>query len=353
MKLNWFEYLTLLLFSGVTAGLAQRADEGHLLKILGDFPAAPPLQIETLESIKLTSGMRYKIRYVVELADARFERPIDRVSAYLFVPNHKPGQTLPAVVAIHQDGPYTHLGKLEPAGLAGDADQHYGLDLFERGYVVICPDRYGHAERRRIPNPDKEGSNNMRDLRLWLRWAGQLILAGRTDMGKEVYDLMRAVDVLYQYDAVDRERVGAIGHSAGGDVVIYFMFVDKRIKAGISSCGFFELLDFFNDQNSSFANSVFALPGLANAGSSADYLAGLAPRPLLMTRGTAEFEDPTASERQVEQTKKFEAYAKAAYSRLHASERLKTIYFEGGHKFPDAVKREAYKWFDDNLKKSP
>ncbi|NIR49784.1 acyl-CoA thioester hydrolase, partial [candidate division KSB1 bacterium] len=135
-------------------------------------------------------------------------------------------------MAIHQDGPFTHIGKSEPAGLDGNENLHYGLELFKRGYVVICQDRYYHAERRRIPNPGQAGSHMMRDLNRWLKWAGQLILKGRTHFGKEVYDLMRAVDVLYTYDFVDRDKIGAIGHSAGGNVLVYFMFVDQRVTVG-------------------------------------------------------------------------------------------------------------------------
>lgn len=264
------KYPLLLLLLIPTICCAQDTNEKTLLGILGDLPAPPALRTETLDSARLSAGWRYKIQYVVEATDPLFDRPEDRVRAFLFVPDHKPGERLPAIVAIHQDGPNTHLGKMEPAGLGGDADQHFGLELFQRGYVVICPDRFGHAERRRIPNAETTGSEMMRDLGLWLKWAGQLILSGRTEIGKEVYDLMRAVDVRYAFDFVDQARIGAIGHSAGGNILPYFMFVDKRVEVGVSSCGFFELLQFFNDKNRSFTNSVFALPGLAKVGRSAD-----------------------------------------------------------------------------------
>jgi len=329
----------------------QNTNERELLRVLGDFPTPPILRTDTLESVKLTNGWRYKIQYVVEKEDSLFNRPTDKVRAYLFVPDHKKGQKLPAIVAIHQDGQNTHLGKLEPAGLGGDADQHYGIELFERGYVVICPDRFGHAERRRIPNADVEGSNMMRDLGLWLKWTGQLILKGRTDFGKEVYDLMRAVDILCQYDFVDKERIGTIGHSAGGNVVPYFMFVDKRIKVGVSSCGFFELVDFFNDNNRNFANSVFALPGLTQVGRSADYLAYLAPRPVLLTRGLKEYGNPEANDQHVAETKRIENYTRERYAQLNASDKFKTIYFDGGHAFPDTVKQQAYEWLNQFFKK--
>jgi len=104
-----------------------------------------------------------------------------------------------------------------------------------------------------------------------------MTLSERTYFGKEIYDLMRAVDVLCSYDFVDKGKIGAIGHSAGGNILVYFMFVDKRVQVGVSSCRFFELVDFYSEASTSFSNSVFALPGLTKIGRSADYLAFLAP----------------------------------------------------------------------------
>ncbi|NIV15651.1 MAG: prolyl oligopeptidase family serine peptidase [Aliifodinibius sp.] len=331
-------------------GCSNVGKEQKFLEILGEFPEPVPLKVQIIEKTELENGERYKIEYVVEEADTLFDRPVDKVRAYLFVPEHGENEKLPAVVAIHQDGPFTHIGKSEPAGLAGNENLHYGFELFKRGYVVICPDRYYHAERRRIPNPGQAGSHMMRDLNLWLKWAGQLILNGRTHFGKEVYDLMRAVDVLYTYDFVDRDKIGAIGHSAGGNVLVYFMFVDQRVTVGVSSCGFYELLADFNDEDLSFSNSVFALPNLARVGKSADYLASIAPRPFLMTRGLHELESEAASKRHVEKTKAIERYARQSYQTLNAPENFKSIYFAGGHDFPPEIRDEVYAWFDEHLR---
>jgi dienelactone hydrolase len=337
-----------VLFTAVPGG-AQESKEDQLLHILGGFPSPPLLQLDTLESAKLEAGWRYKIEYVAEEADTLFQRPADKIRAYLFLPDHEKGTELPAIVAIHQDGPYTHLGKSEPAGVGGDENLYYGLELFERGYVVICPDRYYHAERRRISNSSQAGSQMMRDLGLWLKWAGQLILSGRTHMGKEIYDLTRAVDVLTSYDFVDQDRIGAIGHSAGGNVLVYFMFVDKRVRVGVSSCGFYDLIDDFEDDDQSFSNSVFAIPSLAKLGRSADYLAFLAPRPFLMTRGLNELESEGESKKHVAKAKSIERRVSPRYNQLNAGENFKTIYFEGGHDFPPEVRKQAYQWLDSHL----
>ncbi len=331
---------------GVAVGAPNRTD---LEGVLGDFPEPPPLQLAVVETASIEGGVRQLIEYVVEEGDPRFDRPVDKVRAYLFIPDHAEGDRLPAIVAIHQDGPLTHLGKAEPAGLGGAEDQHYGLELFQRGYVVICPDRYYHAERRRIPDAANAGSQMMRDLGLWLKWAGQLILSGRTHFGKEAYDLMRAVDVLSTLEFVDRDRIGAIGHSAGGNVLVYLMFMDERVKVGVSSCGFYELMEDFNDRDRSFSNSVFAIPGLAKIGRSADYLAHIAPRPVLMTRGMRELSTEEGSQEHVESTRQIEAFARQRYDQAGASERLAVTYFEGGHEFPKEMRVAAYQWIDTHL----
>ena len=179
------------------------------------MPQGVPLGLDTVETVRLANGTRYLIRYVAEPADPVFNTPADTIAAYLFVPE-RGNEKLPAIVAIHQDGPNDHIGKREVAGIEGDSTLAYGKELFDRGYVVICPDRYTHSVRRRIPNPgveheDEEAVNDAES-----HWVGQLIMQGRTNTGKEVYGLTRAVDVLYTYDFVDTNRIGAIGHSGGG-----------------------------------------------------------------------------------------------------------------------------------------
>ncbi|MFB0525819.1 MAG: alpha/beta hydrolase family protein [Phycisphaerae bacterium] len=357
-RINKIAIMLSVLLIAPTSGFAVESKEEQLLKILGNFPTSPPLQIETLESVKLDAGWRHKIEYIAEQADPLFDRPIDKIRAYLFVPDHREGQKLPAIVAIHQDGHRTHLGKLEPAGLAGDKDQQYGLELFKRGYVVICPDRMRHAERRRIPDAESAKTDMVRDNSLAVQWCGQLILSGRTYYGKEIYDLMRATDVLYSLDYVDKNKIGAIGHSGGGNILVYYMFVDKRVKVGVSSCGFFELLNHYNENAPKAQTVGFALPGLAEIGKSADYLALLAPRPFLMTRGKWECGKANEAERSyssqhVTETKDIEDYVKQRYNQLNASENLKAIYFDeggGNHAFPSKVRQQAYQWLDNYLK---
>jgi hypothetical protein len=150
-----------------------------LIALLGGFPPKPPLALRVLERHEGVDHSRQLIEYSGASA---------RISAYLPLPPSMPERhgTLPAVVAIHQDGDRTHrrFGKSEPAALLGDADQCYGIELCRRGYVVLCPDRPGFEDRQ-----------------------GQT--TGSTGLGGELFELHRAVDCLLEQPEVDTARIGA------------------------------------------------------------------------------------------------------------------------------------------------
>jgi len=145
---------------------ADAALYARLASGLGRMPRRPAPTFTVLETVKLDRGVRQKIRFMAEGPDARLRTPVDMINAYLFVPDHPVGARLPAIIAIHQDGSQSHIGKSEPAGLAGDRNLFYGLELFERDFVVICPDRFAHAERRRVLPNDISPIDPERDLGL-------------------------------------------------------------------------------------------------------------------------------------------------------------------------------------------
>ncbi|HMV90209.1 MAG TPA: prolyl oligopeptidase family serine peptidase [Cyclobacteriaceae bacterium] len=329
-----------------------------LRRVLGVMPSKPALQVDTLEKVHVGAGNRYKIRYLAEPANTDFHTPPDYITAYLFIPDEAKYRKLPAIVAIHQDGSHNYLGNLEPAGIAGDPDQHYGLELFNRGYIVICPERFLHGSRRRIPKPDTladvfEVADLAEEHRL-----GQLLLEGRNFAGKEVYDLMLTTDVLCTVRGVDENRIGAIGHSAGGYVLAYFMFMDKRIAAGVSSCGVFELTDWFDEDAIRKRHAMTVVPGMALVGKTSDYVGFIAPRPFLMTRGLYEWGNETGQQRQdsrrhADETLRMQREANRYYEKSGGNP-VEVITFDeagGAHAFPSKVKERVYVWLDSHLKK--
>lgn len=347
--------LTLLFSCEGKSDINRNKRDKKLLETLGSFPEKPQLSIDTLEIAKLKNGWRYKIKYLAEDSIPSLGIPKDWVFAYLFVPSAEANNKRPGIVAIHQDDINYHIGKSEPTGLMGDSTMFYGLELFNQGYIVICPDRFYHAERRLLsklqPGYQKKYINPERDRMLLDYQAGLLFLQGRTIYSKEAYDVSRAVDVLFSTNIVDEDNIGIIGHSAGGNVVPYAMLFDKRIKLGVSSCGTFDIIRSFNMNIPQPFPALMTIPNLVKSNlTTADYLKSIYPRSLLLTRGKHEWGkgDP-GSIAMVEELKEFEN----VYNSNGGKGDIKTIVFEeggGGHAFPDSIKGDVYKWMDQRLK---
>lgn len=341
----------------IATAFAQK--EKKLTELLGKMPEKPAIKIDTLESVRVGEGWRHKVRYLAEEADERLRTPKDYIQAYVFVPDKAKKQKLPGIVAIHQDGGHNYIGYREVAGIMGDADQKYGLELYQRGYIVICPNRFLHAERRRITHPDTLADVYDEAEKAMDHRCGQLLMTGRNFTGKEVYDLMLTTDVLCLIHGLDKDRIGAIGHSAGGYVLASFMFADKRIKAGASSCGVFEMADWYDEDAIRKRRPFGVIPGMIGTARTSDYIGHIAPRPFLMTRGMHEWgkgsdKEKDESKRHVEGTQLLDREARVYYKAKKADDRLKTIYFEeaeGNHIFPLKVKEEVYTWLDGWLKK--
>ena len=169
--------------------------------------------IETIETIDCGSYVRHKLRYIV--GDQ------EEIPAYLLVPTAVMMGS-PAIVAMHQTNDF---GKDEVVGLYGNKDYAYGHELATHGYVVLAPD-YLTAGERVFP-----GKGNFDSAPFYEKYPNWSMV------GKDIEDSMSAIDVLYTFDFVDKNKIGVIGHSHGGSNVIFAMALDERISAGVSNCG--------------------------------------------------------------------------------------------------------------------
>ncbi len=117
--------------------------------------------------------------------------------------------------------------------------------------------------------------------------------------------------------------------------LLYFMAMDQRVKAGVSSCGIFEIGDYFAEGTPTKISSMFAIPGLSDYGEHSDYLGMIAPRPVLITRGINEFGNSNETQRKkslqhLNSTKRMVEKAKGYYNVKNATNNLQTIYFDEG-----------------------
>jgi dienelactone hydrolase len=155
----------------------------------------------------------------------------DSISAFLLVPK---GLSLPAsaVVIHHQHNGERHLGKSEVCGLVGDPFQAFGPAFAEQGIIVLAPDSICFEDRRpgaggTAPRPDD-----------WQQHYNQMsyrLLRGDTLMRKVLEDAETAVSLLAGITAVDAARVGVLGHSYGGNTVLFQAALDERVRFSCSS----------------------------------------------------------------------------------------------------------------------
>ncbi|HEY3107374.1 MAG TPA: prolyl oligopeptidase family serine peptidase [Chloroflexota bacterium] len=307
----------------------------RLFELLGTMPGPARLdgQVEARFAVR-PQGDQDRYSIVRERVTFQVE-PGERVAAYLFVPFRpgiRPGRR-PAVLCLHQHAGQFDLGKSEPAGLAGNPEQHYALELARRGYVTLVADHLCFEERR---DPALEGAAFER-----FEFTRRVSL-GSSLQAKYSSDAMRALDYLGSREEVDSARIGCVGHSLGGQQTLFLAALDERVRVAVSSCGFASLATIFRDRiNHNYAAYV---PGLAAEADLGDVLALVAPRPFFVGVGRADRIFPIDG---VEATV---AAARPAYAAADAASHLGLMIEPGGHAFSEPMRAAAFDFVDRWLK---
>jgi hypothetical protein len=153
-----------------------------------------------------------------------------------------PGRPLPAVFAAHQRGDQCDLGKQQVVGKSVDRpDQAYGLGLVQEGVVVLAPDanKVGERYAPNLREPWQCVGDPPCEAGPWyVRQRGCCLAPGRSwgaQRWKPVFDVRCGVDLLVQHPRADPTRIGMIGHSMGGDTVLWAMPWSERIHGAVIS----------------------------------------------------------------------------------------------------------------------
>jgi dienelactone hydrolase len=294
-----------------------------VLELLGPTPEQCSLD-PTIESSKdLGDITRLKISYMVE--------PNDRVPAFLFIPKTARGRT-PAILAHHQHAGQFDIGKSEVAGLAGDPDQAYAVELARRNYIVLAPDAICFEERA-SDEPMLKGRYHE------LFEFTKRITEGSSLQAKMFGDMQRGLDYLMTLPVVDQDRLGCIGHSLGGQQALILAALDERVKVGVSSCGFSSYRAVFDGDHKRTQNMGFYIPKLREHGDFGDILGEVSPRPFL---ALSKEDDPVFP---IDGVRDSVARARIAYDRDHASDRLVSTTYPGVHQFSPGMRADAYNFF--------
>jgi dienelactone hydrolase len=300
-------------------------------RAMGELPGPSrrvPLDVKVLSEEDTPHYVRKKITYAADPGIASGGGGVDRVPAFLLIPKNLKGPA-PAMLCLHPTSP---LGKAQIAGLGGQPTRFYAHELAERGYVCLVPDYPSFG-----------------DYKYDFKTDGKAYASGTM---KAIWNNIRGLDLLESLPEVNADRIGAIGHSLGGHNALFTAAFDQRIRAVVTSCGFNAFAHYYGGNLKGWTSDRY-MPRIAGEFGSDpakmpfdfhEVLAAMAPRPVFINapKGDANFavagvEDAVAA-------------AAKVYALRKASDRLHVVYPEGGHDFPDAVRHEAYKWLDAQLK---
>ncbi len=252
----------------------------------------------------------------------------DKVSAFLLLPELLDNN--PAILINHQHNREHHLGKSEVCGLAGNPLQAFGVELVKKGFVVLAPDSICFEDRRK--DITVEGFD------FWQHFNEMCyrILKGDYLMKKVLEDAMSGVTLLTNLDCVDNKRIGTLGHSYGGNTVLFLAALDERIAfscASGSACTYENRM-----KNNVGIEMASVIPNFHGKYDIYDLVAFIAPRRLLIVSGDSDKYSKDA------------AYivekASPVYTELGALCNLQHKQYEGGHALTKERFDDIIKWLE-------
>jgi len=303
--------------------------QDRLLECLGGpWPEPCPLQPSLRETIDKDGYRIESVTYEVE--------PDDRVPALLLIPDGvTKDRPAPAVALWHQHAGQWHLGKSEPAGLAGNPMHHTGKALAELGYVVLCPDALCFEQRQH-----EKMKNRVYEEHSFL----QSVVWGKCMAWKNILDMRRAVDYLCTRPEVQQDRIGCYGHSMGSTHTWLVGPWEPRLKCLVGNCCL-PTYDAIAEHHLLHCYPNF-IPGIRKYGDTPDIAALIAPRALHLNFGENDGGSPIEFVRDGIQT------IARAYESMHAEDNF-TYFIEPdtGHVLSDAMWKRVKDVFAKHLRR--
>ena len=296
-----------------------RTIRDNIRECFGPYPEKTPLNPRVTKVVERDA-------YTIE--NVMFEsRPGFLVSANLYIPKGR-RFPLPGVVAScgHSDN-----------GKAIETYQSFCQGLARLGYVVLIFDPIGQGERMQYVDASLKpmhgtgtGEHN---------YAGiQQVLVDERFWMWRAWDGIRALDYLMSRKEVDVRHLGITGNSGGGTMTTWLCGVDDRWTMAAPSCFVTEFRR--NMENELGADMEQCPPrALALGLDHEDFLAALAPKPIIILAKEKDYFDARGNE--------------AAYHRLKQLYRLlgaedNIAYFVGPtyHGYSQENREAMYRWFN-------
>jgi dienelactone hydrolase len=284
--------------------------------------------------------LRPVIRHTTQMDGYRIEsltyevEPDDRVPALMLIPDGaNAANPAPAVAIWHQHAGQWHLGKSEPAGLAGDPMHHTGVALVKEGYVVLCPDALCFEERQ---SKYLDGGNFERFEFLIY------VVAGKCMAWKNILDMRRAIDYLCLRPEVRADRIGCYGHSMGSTHTWLVGPWEPRLVCLVGNC----CLPTYAAIHRTHLLHCFPnfIPGWFQYGDTPDIAGLIAPRALHLNFGTLDDGSP------INEVREGIEVITRAYQEAGVAENFSWyIEEDSGHLLSEEMWHRAKNWFAKHL----
>ena len=281
-----------------------------------------------LEEVAEQNYTRYLIQYDGQEGDP--------IPAYFFVPEGE-GQ-FPAILIHHQHSGERHFGKSELCGLVGDPYQAFAPALAKQGIAVLAPDSICFEDRRHNctgTDPDPQ------DVAQHYNEMCYRLVQGDTLMRKVLDDSARSISLLQKHPQIDANRIGMLGHSYGGNTVLFHMALDERITFGCSSgaaCSYQYKVD-----HQFGIEMAEVIPGFAAQFDIADLVKCMAPRHILIVSATEDNHAMDAPDIVEEASKTF--------ATADVSDHLAHKRYDGGHPLTAARFDDIVAWLVTQAKR--
>jgi len=262
----------------------------------------------------------------------------DEIRAYLFMP--KGQEIIGSVLVHHQHSGERHLGKSEVAGILGDPFQFFCPALASQGIICLAPDSICFEDRRSNMQGTEEAADPDED---WLQHYNEMcyrLVQGKSLMKKVIEDSSIAISLLSQLPETHPDKIGILGHSYGGNTVIFHSPLDKRISYACSSgavCSYQRKL-----QDKIGIEMAEVIPRFAEKYDIIDLLKGIVPRKILILSADQDkySRDAGALYGELRKFMEEKGYQGCAFHEA----------FQGGHGLTQERFTTIVKWFNTQMK---
>ncbi|WP_437201690.1 alpha/beta hydrolase family protein [Planctomicrobium sp. SH664] len=283
----------------------------------GPLPEKTPLNPRVTRVLKRDG---YQVENVL------FEsRPDFMVTANLYLPTDRPGP-FPGVV-----GSCGHSG----VGKADSQYQSFAQGLARLGYACLLFDPIGQGERLQYKHVQPSVSAGVSEHVLC---GNQQFLVGEYFGTWRAWDGIRALDYLLSRPEVDPRHVGVTGNSGGGTMTTWLCGLDRRWTMAAPNC--FVTTFLHNLENELPADTEQCPPGvLAHGLDHSDFLAAMAPAPVILLAEEKDFFDPRGTVTAFNRLKRL-------YALLGAEENVQLYIGPEGHGYWRGGREAMYQWFN-------